>query len=37
MPTMIFDTKSVMENDPDGDVRTAIVEALAKITNDLND
>jgi para-nitrobenzyl esterase len=37
MPTMIFDTKCVMENDPDGEVRKAIVEALAQITNDLND
>jgi para-nitrobenzyl esterase len=37
MPTMIFDTKSVMENDPDGEVRTAIVEAIAQITNQLND
>ena len=37
VPTMIFDTKSVIENDPDGEVRVAIVEALAKITNELND
>jgi len=37
MPTMIFDSKSVMENDPDGEVRTVIVEALAKIASDLND
>lgn len=34
---MIFDTKCVMENDPDGEVRMAIVEALTKITNGLND
>jgi para-nitrobenzyl esterase len=37
IPTMIFDTKSMMKNDPDGEVRTAIVDALAKITNDLNE
>jgi len=36
-PTMIFDTKCVMENDPDGEVRKAIVEALAQTTNGLND
>jgi para-nitrobenzyl esterase len=37
VPTMIFDSKSVMENDPDGEVRTAIVGALARITNELNE
>ena len=37
MPTMIFDAKCVMENDPDGEIRKAIVAALAQITNDLND
>jgi para-nitrobenzyl esterase len=37
MPTMIFDTKCVMKNDPDGEVRKAIVEAIAQITNNLND
>jgi para-nitrobenzyl esterase len=37
IPTMIFDTKCVMENDPDGEVLKAIVEALAQTTNGLND
>jgi para-nitrobenzyl esterase len=36
IPTMIFDTKCAMKNDPDGEVRKAIIEALAQITNDLN-
>jgi hypothetical protein len=27
----------VIKNDPDGDVRKAIVEAIAQITNNLND
>lgn len=29
IPTMIFDTKCAVENDPDGEVRKAIVEAIA--------
>lgn len=37
MPTIIFDTECVMENDPDGEIRAAIVEAVSKITNELND
>lgn len=37
IPTMIFNTECVMKNDPDGEIRMAIVEALSQITNDLND
>jgi para-nitrobenzyl esterase len=37
IPTMIFDTNCVMENDPDRELREAMVQALAQTTDGLND